>query len=183
MPSSEKVKVFIDGSNFFYYCKEINIPSYPQLDFEKVIELLVNGRTLVEKVYYIGAVRAKPGQTKALKMMAKQMKFFAYLKKAGWRINKGFLLESKGTHHEKGVDVRIALDLAIGAIENAYDTAILVSSDTDLLPAVAQVIKSGKQVEYIGFSNRPSLALIAKSNERRLLTKADLLKCTAQNDN
>ena len=174
----ERVKIFIDGSNFFYYCKEIGIPTFPQFDFATFSKFLTGNRRLIEQVYYIGAVRAKPGDDKAMRMMANQMKFFAYLKKHDWKINKGYLLKSNGKHQEKGVDVKLALDLALGAVDNTYDTAILVSSDTDILPAVEQVQLRGKKLEYIGFSHRPSMALVAKSNIRRLLTEADLNKCT-----
>lgn len=177
MNKKEKVKVFIDGSNFFYYCKEIKIPTFPKFDFEKLVKDLVGERTLVDKVYYIGVVRAKPGDEKAIKMMAKQMQFFSSLKKQGWKISKGYLLKSNGKHHEKGVDVKLALDLALGAVDNVFDTALLLSSDTDILPAVGEVQARKKKVEYVGFSHRPSLALVAKSDIRRLLTAADLKKC------
>lgn len=40
---------------------------------------------------------------------------------------------------EKGVDVDLAIDMAMGAVRGDYDVAILVSADTDLLPAVSAV--------------------------------------------
>lgn len=56
-------------------------------------------------------------------------------------------------------------------------TVILVSSDTDLIPAIVKVRSMKKKVEYIGFSHKPSYALIANSNVRRLLIKEELEKC------
>lgn len=41
---------------------------------------------------------------------------------------------------EKGIDVRLAIDLIRLAYENAYDVAIVFSADTDLLPAIEAVI-------------------------------------------
>jgi len=75
---------------------------------------------------------------------------------------------------EKGADVQIAVDLLIGAYENLYDTAILVSSDTDLIPALAKARSMKKKIEYIGFSHKPSYGLITHSDIRRLLTKEDI---------
>jgi uncharacterized LabA/DUF88 family protein len=173
----DKVKILIDGSNFFYYCKEIRVPTYPKFDFEKLSKLLAQGRTITEKSYYIGGVRANPKDHKAMKMMKKQMSFFAYLKRNGWNIRKGYLLKSNGKHHEKGVDVLLALDLALGAVDNNYDTALLVSSDTDLLPAIKETEDRGKKVEYIGFSHRPSIAMVSNCKMSRLITKADLINC------
>lgn len=40
---------------------------------------------------------------------------------------------------EKGIDVAIAIDLVRLAMERAYETAVLMSSDTDLLPAIETV--------------------------------------------
>ena len=37
---------------------------------------------------------------------------------------------------EKGIDVQLAIDFVAGAIDNAYDTGIICSTDTDLLPAL-----------------------------------------------
>ena len=61
-----------------------------------------------------------------------------------------------------------------GAYEDRYDVALLVSSDTDLIPALAKIRSRGKKVEYIGFSHKPSYGLITHSDIRRLLTKEDI---------
>ena len=37
---------------------------------------------------------------------------------------------------EKGIDVQLAIDFVAGAIDHAYDTGIICSTDTDLLPAL-----------------------------------------------
>ena len=37
---------------------------------------------------------------------------------------------------EKGIDVQLAIDFVAGAIDGAYDTGIICSTDTDLLPAL-----------------------------------------------
>jgi len=52
-----------------------------------------------------------------------------------------------GSGEEKGIDVLIALDMVVGAIDDTFDVAVLVSGDTDLLPAVERVIGVGKRVE------------------------------------
>lgn len=54
-----------------------------------------------------------------------------------------------GRPREKGVDVKVAIDLVVGAIDGLFDTAILVSSDTDLIPAIKYVRHKGKRVEYV----------------------------------
>ena len=66
------------------------------------------------------------------------------------------------------------VDLLIGAYENLYDTAILISSDTDLIPAMQKVRGLGKKVEYIGFAYQPSLAMQRHATLSRLLIKEEL---------
>lgn len=41
---------------------------------------------------------------------------------------------------EKGIDVQIALDFALMAVRGEYDIGVLMSGDTDLLPALEEVL-------------------------------------------
>jgi hypothetical protein len=68
------------------------------------------------------------------------------------------------TGREKGIDVEIALDLAIGAMQGAYDIAILVSGDTDLIPAIHVAQSVHKKVENAVWwpSNQDARPLRAK---------------------
>jgi uncharacterized LabA/DUF88 family protein len=60
-----------------------------------------------------------------------------------WRAGRPAAWEAR----EKGIDVRIALDMAMGAVRDTYDVAVLVSADTDLVPALEVVLEVGKRVE------------------------------------
>jgi len=48
---------------------------------------------------------------------------------------------------EKGIDVLMALDIAIGAREARYDVAVVMSADSDLAPAIEAALDAGKRVE------------------------------------
>lgn len=54
---------------------------------------------------------------------------------------------------EKGIDVRMALDIALLASRGEYDVAIVCSGDTDLIPAVEEVLdgEGSAQVEVAGW--------------------------------
>jgi uncharacterized protein (TIGR00288 family) len=84
------------------------------------------------------------------------------------------LLKSDGVFHEKGVDVNIAVDMLVATYENLADTIYLVSSDTDLIPAIQKTQQKGKKVVYVGFSHKLSYALVATCKETRTLTKDTL---------
>lgn len=130
---------------------------------------------IVRKNYYIGVIRAKPGRAKAQKLRRNQQRLFAKLKRQNWEIFRGFIMKTGRNFHKKGVDVKIATDLIVGAYEDTYDTAILVSSDTDLIPTIAKVKDLGKEIEYIGFGHKPSFGLQAHATLSRLLIRDELL--------
>ena len=48
---------------------------------------------------------------------------------------------------EKGIDVMMALDIAISARDDVYDVAVVVSADTDLVPAIEAALDAGKRAE------------------------------------
>ena len=57
---------------------------------------------------------------------------------------------------EKGVDVAIATDMIKLAWDDAYDWAMLVSSDRDFIPAVEFLNAKGRKVLHAGFPPRGS---------------------------
>ena len=162
--------VIIDGSNFYYKLKELKFSNLLEFKFGVFAKHLCGANKLVESMYYIGAVRENPKVPKTKKLLADQQKLFAKLKREGFKYSLGYLLKTD-RYHEKGVDVNMAVDILVGAYENLYDRVILVSSDTDLLPAVTKAKQKGRTVEYVGFSHQPSLALIKNCSESRLLKK------------
>ena len=144
-------------------------------DYEKLTKFLVGKRDLVLRKYYIGAIREESDNPKSRELMKNQRKLLGRLQRQGWQMGLGQMLKADG-YHEKGVDVLMAVDLLVGAYENTYDTAILISSDTDLIPAIDKVRSMKKKIEYIGFSHKPSYGLITNSDVRRLFIKEELLK-------
>lgn len=171
-----KVAVFIDGSNFYGKLKELNIKHTSKFDFIGFAQNLTKGKSLTYIGYYVGQVRKEKGNAKSELLYANQQKLFAHLQKTipQIKIIRGHIQNYNGIYKEKGVDVRIALDLFRLAIENQYDKAVLLSSDSDLIPAVRMVQARGKEIEYIGFSHNTSMALIKECKAKRLLTSDDI---------
>src|SRR3989344_8010041 len=136
--SKERVAIYIDGSNFYHYLKggENNFPRGSKFDFKAFTDFLVGDRECKSKRYYTGIFRNIDGTQKSTDLVTGQQKFLSKLEDDGFEIKRGRILYDSGKTREKGTDVKIAIDLIIGAIDNYYDTAILVSSDTDLVPAI-----------------------------------------------
>ena len=176
LKSKEKVAVYIDGSNFYGYLKdkEINFPNGVKFDFKSFVDFLVGDRKCVSKRYYTGVFRNIDGTEKSKKLVYGQQKFFTNLENDDFKIKRGRIVPIGVTYKEKGTDVKIAVDLIVGAVDNIYDTVILISSDTDLVPAVRYIKYKQKKVEYIGFSHAPSLGMQKYADISRLLLPEDI---------
>ena len=169
-----RVAIFIDGGNFYRRIRHDNlIPKGTKFDYNKFSNFLARERIVISKSYYIGIVRNHDSTAKSQKMVESQQKLLSNIMKAGYEIKRGRIVYDNKIR-EKGVDVQIAIDLVIGAVENNYDVAIIVSSDTDLIPAIKYVRSKGKRVEYIGFAQSPSLGMIKESDDRILLIKEQI---------
>ena len=173
MQPKERIFLIIDGSNFYHRLKELDLSHLLTFDYVRFANFLAGKRKIISKKYYIGAIREETNNKKSKILRRNQRIFVGKIKNQGWHVVFGAMLKNGG-YHEKGVDVHIAVDILIGAYENLYDTLIIVSSDTDLIPALAKARLMHKRVEYIGFSHKPSHAIIEYSDVRRLLTKEDL---------
>lgn len=54
---------------------------------------------------------------------------------------------------EKGIDILLALDIVLMAVDNSYDTAVIVSQDTDLDVAVAAAFRLVGPKRYLAIEN------------------------------
>jgi len=142
-------------------------------DFGEFAEFLSRGKRSAQSCYYVGKIR-QDGSAKTKSLFDGQQKLLGRLKKFSYRYSFGYLLKNGGVFHEKGVDVQIAVDMMTAAYENLCDRIILVSSDTDLAPAIRKAREKGKIVEYVGFSHKPSVAMVSFCTESRLLTKDEI---------
>ena len=82
-------------------------------------------------------------------MTDKQERFLKWLKRCEIEYKLGYFQTDGKT--EKGVDVKIAVDMIKLAYEDQYDIAFLVSGDGDLVDAVDLVRELGKGVNNLIF--------------------------------
>ena len=109
---SERVTFFIDGTNLYFgLIKDLK---RLDLDFQKLVQKLLNGRTL-SRVYYYAVV---PSEEQAMLLPdyeshKRQMKFLDALRHLPYfEVVLGRLVLHNTSYIEKGVDVAIALDPA-----------------------------------------------------------------------
>lgn len=168
--------IFIDGSNFYRAARLLinnKSTSLLKFDYSGFSKFLCKGDEIVGIRYYIGAVKRLNEKSEIL--YADQQRTIAFLQKHSIKVVLGTIIQHPDkTFHEKGVDVRLAVEMIRFARLNEYDKAILISSDTDLVPAVEEVRSFKKEVKYVAFPNNQSFGLTKISNETILLRKEDL---------
>ena len=154
----ERVVIFIDGSNLFHAIKSMSI----KIDYSKLVDFLKEDRRLV-RTYFYGAMpqeRDLKKNTPEWESFLRQKRFLEELSLQGIKVKVANLKRlPSGDFIEKGVDIMLATDMLSLAYKNAYDSAILVSGDSDFSYTVEEVQSLGKRVENASFKRTSSYLL------------------------
>jgi len=176
MKNQERVVVFIDGSNFYHNLKNLFPDKKPfDFNFEKFVKVIAANRRLLSTYYYNVPLDIMQDKEKYMK----QQRFFDKIKRIP---NFNFVLcrmqkrkvDGKAIYEVKEDDIHLAVDMVKLAYSGAYETAILVSSDGDFVPAIQAIREKGKNAENIGFENKFSYHLKQEANKFVMLKKKDV---------
>jgi uncharacterized LabA/DUF88 family protein len=163
---AERVMTFIDGNNLYHELKGYFGRS--DLDFGKFCSKLTGDRSLVRTYYYNAPVDKAREPDRALR----QQRFFRSLQSLPYfELRFGRLVYfdwPRQSPIEKGVDVKLATDMLVHAFRNSYDTAILVSGDTDYAAALQAVKDLGKHVEVALFGGRQTSLQLREISDRTI---------------
>ena len=173
----DRVTVYIDGSNFYNGCRD----ELGRTDV-KIGEFairLVGDREHVRTYYYNVPLSAEhPDEARR-----SQQKFYAALARTpylevrlGRMVKRSWRCKHCNMTHErwleKGVDMRLGVDMLSHASRDLFDVAILVSGDGDYEHAVQAVKNLGKHVEVACFLGSRSDALLRASDRMHQLDRA-----------
>lgn len=151
-PSMKRAIAFVDGQNLYYHSKSAFGYTYPNYDPLTLAQRICadQGWESVEVYFYTGVPSAmdKPfwnhfWTAKMAVMGTRGIKTFS----RQLRYRNQTITIPNGTEtiapvgQEKGIDVRIALDIVRYALEDRYDVALIFSQDQDLSEAVEDVKK------------------------------------------
>lgn len=182
--------LFIDGENFLHKVEDVlkrkgfnkSKIDLAQVDFNKLFKDLFKGFKIQRKIFYVAKLHLHP-ETK--KKSEKLIKFQRKLRNS--LVNQGYefiiagnvraqKVDNKIVFREKGVDVKIAVDLVSLACDKKLSTAILCSSDSDLQPAIKEVRERNVEVVYLGFENSPNRGLTYTTNRTILLRSSEIVE-------
>jgi uncharacterized LabA/DUF88 family protein len=177
--------VFIDGAYFSLISKHFGSGKHLNVDIRKFAENISRTQGLIcKKIYYY---ISPPFQTEnpskeEIRRKRGYDKFSTQLEKQGIILREGRCQKIHNEYSQKGVDTLITIDL----IRNAekHNNLILVTSDTDFVPAIEDVIRNNKVHVTIFFFNdfvrgsRFSMSdhILDVCNKRVLLKRKDFLE-------
>lgn len=193
--------VYIDGQNFLYKAAEILVERGLIRDKQDLTNLDI--RYLFENIFpdeelqirFYGVTKIKRRHDLGEEILSKSIRFsdnlrrvrnslasqnIDYIEVGKLKIRDSDICKNCGSKdyrfQEKGVDVGLAIGMVRDTLKNEVDKIILASSDTDLIPAVLLAKDEGKEVVYVGFDDRLTKALFAKSSTTQVIRDAEVVE-------
>ena len=195
---TNRVAVYIDGFNLYYGMRSKGWRRYYWLDLNRLAERLLRpGQTLAGVKYF--TARVVPDADSVDKARRQNIYLEALETLPDLAIHYGYFssktrrCEECGatwqTYEEKMTDVNIAVELLSDAYEDAFDTAIVISADSDLAHPITMIRErfAGKRVVVAFPPNRASKLLRSVATAsfnigRDVLRDSQLPECVASVD-
>ena len=146
---SERVIVYIDGFNLYYGLRESRYHRFYWLDIQRVaLNMLYQNQQLEIVRYFTAKIHHNSNDPDKTKRQANYLKDLESLPNVC--IHYGYYHIDRGkkcrccntvlkTHKEKMTDINIAVKLLEDAQNDMFDTALLVSGDSDLSGAIESI--------------------------------------------
>lgn len=191
-----KTIVFIDGENFVYKVEDVLAKSgieqgkinLPKIKLKQLLEKVLTPLKVDEIIFYAAklhfyAETARKSQQlidrqRALKAELEKQKITFII--AG-NVRAQIIPGGKTVFKEKGVDVKMAVDMVTQACDRKLKTAIICSSDSDLQPAVYELKKRKTETIYLGFETSPNKGLTATTDKSILFRNTEILEAFKEN--
>jgi uncharacterized LabA/DUF88 family protein len=147
---NDRVMIFMDLANIEYGLKNNEGLENCLIDHEGLATILIDGRKVAGAMVFDTVSRFKNDRSEE-----------EYLSDVGYKIVKGHMEDGK----QKEVDVTLAVEMLMHAVNDHYDVAILMSGDRDFIPVISAVQALGKKVEVVAYSDSTSREVVSVSDE------------------
>ena len=143
----ERVIAYIDGFNLYFGLKSKNWKKYLWLNLKALAErLLQPNQNLVFTKYFTAKVIKSPGKERRQSSFIKALETLTDFKifYGKYQLNPRSCIKCNFIDYvpnEKMTDVNIAVEMLSDAFQDEFDTALLISADSDLAPVVRAIKK------------------------------------------
>lgn len=190
----KKLKDVLINEKIVKYNEEIE---WTKFNFSGLFDQILQGLNIDRRIFYFARINKHPAtpekselliqQTRSLKtylesegqgfevVMAGNVRGYSTEKVVQDRKTLFFNKKEVIVFKEKGVDVRIAVDMVSMSCDNLVETVILASSDSDLQPAIKEVTKRKKICIYVGFENSQNKGISYTTNRTILIRNSEVL--------
>lgn len=180
--------LLVDGENLKgkikYICDKslkVRHPQWHLFNFPSMFDSALSSHTVDKVIFYFAKIKFHPESAqKSQELIQEQRLLKTALESYGYEvILSGSVRGNIGpdgrmVFKEKGVDVRIAVDMVSFSCDKLVDEIILCSSDSDLQPAISECVKRGTSVVYLGFGANPNKGLTYTTKETVLIRDAEV---------
>ncbi len=142
--SSDRIAIFIDGSNLFYAASQLNI----EVDYRRLLTTLVGGRRLLRAYFYTGVDPQNE----------KQRGFLLWLNRHGHRVVSKELAQLPDGSRKANMHVEMAVDMM--RISEYCSTLTLLGGDGNLSYALQVLSQRGTSIEVVSLQSMTSDSLI-----------------------
>ncbi len=185
--------LLIDGENLKGKIKSLfkstgkERPVWHEYNFRGLFERVLLGIEIDRKVFYFAKIKEHPdSRKKSRELIEEQRLLKTHLEKQGFEVIlsgrvRGQMEEDKKggatlVFKEKGVDVKIAVDMVSLSCDGKVSQVILASSDSDLQPAIKEVRDRKISCVYLGFETQPNKGLTYTTDRTILMRNAEVFE-------
>lgn len=189
-----KTILLIDGENFKGKIKFIfnehgkEVPMWHRYDFKGLFDKVLSAARIDKKIFYFARIKIYKGTLeKSNQLIEEQRLLKTHLERQGFEVilsgrvrpQEEFVKNSQKkivVFREKGVDVKIAVDMTVIAYDKSFSEIILASSDSDLQPAIHEVNSRSIICKYLGFKISPNKGLLYTTKKAILIRDSDVIE-------
>ncbi len=181
--------LLIDGENLKGKIKTIlkiekeDFPAWHKYNFKGLFDKVLRGMNIDEVHFYFARIKLYPKSIEKSKQLIEEQRLLkTHLENCGFKVIMAGSVRGNTDRNnnlifkEKGVDVRMGVDMIILACDKKCDSMILGSSDSDLQPAIKEVVKRGLECIYLGFETKPNRGMIYTTTSNILIKNSEILK-------
>ena len=185
--------LLIDGENFKGKIKSVfwnskrSKPIWHEYDFIGLLNKVLDGIIIHKKIFYFARIKEyDDSKEKSKQLIEEQRLLKTHLEKQGFevilsgrvrgQIEDGDNGKKVLVFKEKGVDVKIAVDMVRWSFSKEIKEIIIGSSDSDLQPAIKELRNKKVNCIYLGFEIQPNKGLSFTTNRTILIRNSEVLE-------
>jgi len=185
--------LLIDGENLKGKIKTVfketgkGKPVWHMYDFNGLFNKVLIGTHVSRKVFYFARVKEHEASIEKSKQLIEEQRLLkTHLEHQGFEVIlsgrvRGQIEETVNgkkalVFREKGVDVKIAVDMISLSCDKKAKEIILASSDSDLQPAIKGVRDRNVVCVYLGFEAQPNKGISYTTNRTILMRNSEVLE-------